>query len=305
MNRIQRITLILGELRKNELTAEKIKLFMHLNKHNVSLRQIQRDLKELPLFLNKNEYLNLSKIDKTVFYSILENQPNNKISLQNTYLLETKFYNQIISPNILKVLKAIELAIKENKSIVIQCIKNDQTGDNDSFETKKFEFQVTRIILHRNNYYIAGWNPNRQMVQIFGATQLFEVSVTNKTFDFNSTIALVEDELKKRFGVTRNINEEVYDIALEIPEVLASFIKNNHWHDSQRFSVKNSKTIMHLKCGVNRELMGWLFQWMYNIRIIKPPILADYYQKTINEIQKNCNSNKPLVYRNIFETKEE
>jgi hypothetical protein len=59
--------------------------------------------------------------------------------------------------------------------------------------------------------------------------------------------------------------------------------------------------ILHLKCGINRELIGWLFQWLYNIRIIEPKILEDYYQKTIDEIQKNSISDKMLVYRNIFE----
>jgi len=305
MSQLQRIAIILSELRENKHTADSLKLFINSKMAAVSLRQIQRDLKELPLFLHENELISTAKENKTIFYTILKKPHTALKTKQDTSFLYTKFYTQITSNNILKKLNTLELAIIENKTILIQTIKNDQTVDNSEFETKNFELHPIHIIYHRDNYYIGGWNPKKEKVQLFGLSQLVHILVLNKTFDPTVSSIYFNDEFKKRFGVTKNINDEVYDIALEIPEVLASFIKNNHWHDSQRFSVKNSKTIMHLKCGINRELMGWLFQWMYNIRIIKPPILIDYYQKTIDEIQKNCKSNKPLVYRNIFETKEE
>ena len=57
---------------------------------------------------------------------------------------------------------------------------------------------------------------------------------------------------------------------------------------------------MHIECGINRELLGWLFQWMYNIRVVEPEILKLYYEKTLNEIQNNNKSKATLVYRNLF-----
>ncbi len=127
--------------------------------------------------------------------------------------------------------------------------------------------------------------------------------MTPLTYDYKIAKAFFDQELQKRFGVTKNINNEVYDIKIEMSPVLAGFIKNHFWHPSQKFSKKNNNYSMHIKCGINRELMGWLFQWMYNIKIIQPPILIDYYQKTLEEMQKNSLSKKRLMYRNIFETK--
>lgn len=111
---------------------------------------------------------------------------------------------------------------------------------------------------------------------------------------------MFNEELNKRFGVTKNINNHTYKIVLEVSSVLAGFIKNHHWHSTQKFFKKNGNTIMHLECGINRELLGWLFQWMYNIRVIEPEILKFYYNKTIKEIQNNNNSKATLVYRNLF-----
>ncbi|MNG35937.1 hypothetical protein D3C85_1814520 [compost metagenome] len=58
---------------------------------------------------------------------------------------------------------------------------------------------------------------------------------------------------------------------------------------------------MTMKCGINRELVGWIFQWMYNVRIIEPVILQDYYNQTLRKITGNGKSEKHLVYDNIFE----
>jgi len=56
---------------------------------------------------------------------------------------------------------------------------------------------------------------------------------------------------------------------------------------------------MTLKCGINRELVGWIFMWLYNVRIVEPPELKAYYNKTIKEIQQ-VDKKDMLLYRNIF-----
>ena len=103
--------------------------------------------------------------------------------------------------------------------------------------------------------------------------------------------------------MSKNINSKTYSIKIEISSVLAGFIKSHNWHKSQKFYEKNGNTLMILNCGINREMLGWLFQWMYNIRVIEPMILKEYYEKTIKEIQNNSVSKIPLVYRNIFNEK--
>ena len=53
--------------------------------------------------------------------------------------------------------------------------------------------------------------------------------------------------------------------------------------------------------GINRELIGWLFQWMYNVRIIEPQILVDKYDQALKEMVATRNGSRPFKYRNIFE----
>lgn len=100
-------------------------------------------------------------------------------------------------------------------------------------------------------------------------------------------------------------NSNIYTIQIKISNVLSEFIQNHTWHHSQQFEKKKGKILLTLTCGINRELLGWLLQWMYNIKIIEPKIIRTYYERTIKEILAVHDAKKSLVYKNIFETTEE
>jgi len=304
MNQLQRISRLLLELRARQLSTNQLKAFFEIEHCSVSVRQIQRDLNDLTLFLNSDEILSLSKENKIVYYAILKKEGVQKNQPTKSIVLPTRFYTQIISLDIQKNLDVIELAISRSTILFIQSLKNDETGDNANFETNSFTFHPVQLIFHRDTYYLGGFNPKRGIVQLFGVNQLHRISATTSTFNMTKSRKIFDTEFSKRFGVTKNINTEIYDIKIEMSSVLAGFIKSHFWHHSQKFTKNHTNIIMHLKCGINRELLGWLFQWLYNIRIIGPPELIQYYQRTINEVQKNNQSEKQLMYRNIFDSKD-
>ncbi|MET4080671.1 putative DNA-binding transcriptional regulator YafY [Pedobacter sp. UYP30] len=41
---------------------------------------------------------------------------------------------------------------------------------------------------------------------------------------------------------------------------------------------------MKMECGINLELVGWLFQWMGNVKIVEPTILKDLYQQQLDKM---------------------
>ena len=304
MKQIERIAVIVNSLKEKQLTAKEIKNLFTKPDENISIRQIQRDLKDIKYFLNNDECIKSNKENKSIYYSIIRNKNNIHYSEnENTIILDTNFYHQIDTDEIQKNLSNVERAIINKKNIIIHSIKNDETGDNAEFMSEDFSFFPIHIINHRNTYYVGGWNPKKKVVQIFGTNQLEHLEIGNKYFSYQKYKSIFDEEFLKRFGVTKNINKEVYDIKIEMSAVLAGFISSHQWHDSQKFIKKNRNYILHLQCGINRELLGWLYQWMYNIRIIEPSILNIYYQRGLNEMQKNKDSKQSLIYRNIFEEK--
>ena len=142
---------------------------------------------------------------------------------------------------------------------------------------------------------------HNRAVLLIRSQETSDSGVLKNGYNFEFVINKVQVELKKRFGITKNINEEVYDIEIEFSSVTGSLASKYSWHSTQHFVKKGNVWVMTLQCGINRELVGWLFQWMYNVRIVQPPILQEYYNKALEEMLADRKSNKPLVYRNIFE----
>ena len=300
MKKSKRISILLNQLKESKLSAYDLHTIFKNNNINISIRQIQRDINELENYLDKTEILDKVKSEKKIFYFISK---KSKLNADKLNSIETFFYYPIEN-EIDTSINLFDTAINQRSAIIIRLIKNDLTGDNSNFEFEPFIFYPISIINHRNIKYIGGWNPQKKQIQIFGINQISEFSIEDKKFKMSKIKQKFHEELDKRFGVTKNIDENVYEIKIELSKVLANFIKSHYWHKTQKIIIKDNKTFLFLKCGINRELLGWLFQWMYNIRVIEPKILKDYYEKTIKEIQNNSVSKTPLVYRNIFIEKE-
>jgi predicted DNA-binding transcriptional regulator YafY len=304
MKQLERLLFLIKALKTKPCTTYELLAQLSEQNSNSSIRQLQRDFKDIALLLSNNETLKSYRKDKLKYFFIEISESDFKSANESKTYRNTNFYVQSKSKHIDFNLNAIENAIKESKSIVISEIKNDETGDNNNFETKNIFFQPIQILIHRDSYYVGGYNIVKKCIQIFGINQIEKVALSNQCELLTERSKMFDEELNKRFGVTKNINEHTYKIALEVSSVLAGFIKNHHWHATQKFSKKNGNTIIHLECGINRELLGWLFQWMYNIRVVEPEILKLYYEKTINEIQNNNKSKATLVYRNLFNDNE-
>jgi predicted DNA-binding transcriptional regulator YafY len=300
VKQLERLLFLIKALKTKPCTTHELLAQLSKQNCNSSIRQLQRDFKDIALLLSDNETLKSYRKDKLKYFFVEIIESDFKSINENKTYRNTNFYVQPNSKHIDFNLNAIENAIKESKSIVISEIKNDETGDNNNFETKNIFFQPIQILIHRDSYYVGGYNIVKKCIQIFGINQIEKVALSNQCKLFAERSKMFDHELNKRFGVSKNINEHTYKIVLEVSSVLAGFIKNNHWHPTQKFSKKNGNTLMHLECGINRELLGWLFQWMYNIRVVEPEILKFYYEKTINEIQNNNKSKATLVYRNLF-----
>lgn len=299
MKQIDRILFISELLKDNSLTIHDLKRNIEKKYSKISLRQIQRDLGDLIKLLSKDESINTYRVNYLKYYKI-EKCKQEELIKMNDLIIETKFYNQNFNQNNYEKFELIKNAINESKSILISNLINDETGDNYNFITTNISFIPIKIINHRNTFYVGGLNIKKSIIQIFGINQLEKISISKS---FRNQIELnnkLNDELSHRFGVSKNIDLKIYDIKIEISSVLAGFIKNHFWHHSQKFTKRNNNLILNFKCGINRELLGWLFQWMYNVRIIEPQILKEYYDLTINEIQNNSTKKHPFVYKNIF-----
>ena len=254
-----------------------------------------------PNILIKNRKNDIDFLRKLVKAEM--NKSKETFSGQNldTLIQSTNFYeiekDALFEKNIDKLIDAIA-----NRKIATICLsKKDYTGDNGKFSNRHFEFKPLKIIYHRGAFLIAGFaKQSFNEIVLFEISQLIDLKIEDETFDNKQLLQDLQALLDQRFGISKNNSDEIYQIKLEFTEVTGSLVKKYTWHHSQQFEVQGTNFIMSMKCGINRELLDWLFQWMHNVRIIEPPILIDTFNDILERIKKRQDLKFPLTYDNFF-----
>ncbi|HAT77433.1 MAG TPA: hypothetical protein DCS19_11555 [Flavobacterium sp.] len=271
------------------------------------LTQESINLLYLSLLTSPNLLKEQKKLHFDLFQEVLETtlQQSNKAILNEDkqQLINTHFYeitkDVIFNQNIDDII----WAIIHKKHIQITELIDDYTVDNYVFKTNKIDFAPVFIVYHRGTFLVSGVENHQKEVVIYEIGQLKKIQILDKGYNYEVLSKKIKIEMANRFGITKNINNEVYNIKIEFTSVTGALVSKYFWHHSQHFEKKNGNQIMTMRCGINRELLGWIFQWMYNIRIIEPTVLLEYYDKTLDEMLANRKKTKALVYRNIFEPK--
>lgn len=300
-NKVNRLYYLHQLLQQNVVSLDEIQEHYFKKEVVKSKRQIQRDLEDVLLFLQPDEVIAAHFIGKTKYFHI-NRKPSIQKEEKDTYTspFPTQFYTPKYNATDEPHLELIQNAIQTGHVIQIGKLKNDETGDNYTFSTKHIQIIPVRIVQHRSSFFIGGFNKKENSIVFYSIRQLNKLKTLAEKCSPDLYQALLEQELHSRFGITKNINAELYTIKIEVANVLSDFLENHFWHPTQHFSKKRGKTILTLQCGINRELIGWLFQWMYNIKIMEPHLLKDYFEKALFEITAVNQARKPLVYRNIF-----
>jgi predicted DNA-binding transcriptional regulator YafY len=299
-NKVGRLHFLHQLLLQKVLPILEIQQQYQLSGWQKSTRQIHRDLNDIQLLISSSETLASHYVGKIKYYLIQSNDLPTSTETKKEMPLQTHFYEAPLSATDQIHLQRIQEAINSEHVLQIGKLKNDETGDNFSFTTKKIKIVPVRIILHRNSYFIGGYHILEKAIVFYSIRQLVELKILPLKCVPSLHYLAIEEALKTRFGITKNIDSNCYTIKIELANVIADFLAHHHWHATQQFSKQSGKTIVTFQCGINRELLGWLFQWLYNIKILEPPILKDYFEKTIHEISAVHQAKKPLVYRNIF-----
>ena len=163
------------------------------------------------------------------------------------------------------------------------------------------DFLPLQILYHRGVIHLSGIVKGKNKILAIALNQLKKYSLTNNMFDNRDLLAALRREMDNRFGITDNMNNEIYDIEIEFSELTGEFVKHHFWHHSQNFlKLSNGNYVMTLRCGINRELVGWIFQWMSNARVIKPESLQELVKEKHREILDNYGSDMPLSSNNSF-----
>lgn len=166
-----------------------------------------------------------------------------------------------------------------------------------------FTFFPIQIIYHRGVFFLIGIVKELDKVLTLDIHQIEDFKPILKSFKnrYTKYKKRVDEEMSVRFGITQNMDGKEYDIELEFSSTTGFYVKNHIWHPSQKFKLlSNGNWLMKMRCGLNRELVGWIFQWMGNVKIINPPELKVLYHRQLQKMAA-LNEGGKLEYSNIFQ----
>jgi hypothetical protein len=152
-----------------------------------------------------------------------------------------------------------------------------------NLESFEFAFYPLTFIIHNGSILVAGTN-QKNRVLIFDLSELNEYNYMNTKFNkSDQLLMIVVNELEKRFGICENIDNNIYDISIELSKEIGDYLKKFNWHHSQKFNITKTGYILELNCGINRELLGWISALNTKAKIIKPErVKMIFYQNLIN-----------------------
>jgi len=224
------------------------------------------------------------------FYSFMSDEQN----------LKSEFYETAFDEKYHLKLDDIIWAISNYKKIEIRLIEGDATSLSAKLRFP-IRFKPLFLINHRGNYFVAGYEKEKQLFLTIDISKIKDYALTDTSFLYKKLLHSAKAALKGRFGITNNMDEQQYDIELEFSSVTGEFARHYFWHETQDFKrIRNGNWIMTMRCGINRELLGWIFQWMANIRINAPNKLIELYAEQLKTINQINSLDAKLQYRNIF-----
>ena len=192
----------------------------------------------------------------------------------------THFYETEAHDDLDNQLKTVIRAIDEGRKLTINELSGDSTSVRSLIEFPLVVFPI-KIIYHRGCFYVAAVaDETRHRVLTFQVDQL-TLEAGGESFDWSMLIEIVEADLKKRFGVTQNIDDEEYDIVLRFSSVTGAFINKQFWNNGMNCTEDGDGWLITFQGGINRELVGWIFQWMSNVRVVGPPKLKQLYDEQL------------------------
>lgn len=213
----------------------------------------------------------------------------------------THFYETVARVPLDEKLETVIKAIDTGRKLRLIDMEGDATSVR-SLVRFPLVILPVKTLYHRGCFYLAAVTDNNHEVMTFQIDQL-DMQETDELFRRNEWVKVVEADLKNRFGVTQNMDRNTYEINLRFSSTTGEFVKNQFWHhDMNEQRLDNGDWLITFSCGINRELVGWLFQWMSNVRVVGPLKLNELYDEQLARLLtiQNQQPDEPLAYTNAF-----
>ncbi len=294
----ERLVVTEGEKNKKTWKIEFSKSRNSLTEFDINSYLLFRNF--LPQSLVDARKESFRKIENLFYFSYSKSRFENFITVAGQQIRGSHFYEVSDLESYSVVLEDMIWCIQNKRELEIKEIVGDYTSISHEVQFPDTLLPL-QLLYHRGVVHICGFIKNTEKLVVIAVEQIKCYKVSNMMFDNDELLKILEKEMNKRFGITENMNEKLYRVELEFSENTGNFVRNQHWHTSQKFQKKkNGNIVMKMHCGINRELVGWIFQWMNNVRVNKPAVLNKIMIKKFEDLLKSYKNGAKVSSNNDF-----
>ena len=256
--------------------------------------------KFLPLSIVSSRKDSHEKFTSLFYKKYSKSQFENFVDVAKSQIKATHFYEGTVFTDYHKILDDCIWSIQNKRKMQLISINYDYTSLSKMVAFPQIFYPV-QILYHRGVVHVSGFLEDDNQLVVLGLDQIEQYKLTNDLFENKDYVNQLETALSKRFGITQNINDEVYEIEIILSERTGRFVTKLFWHETQQFEkLENGNFLMTMKCGLNRELVGWIFQWMSNAKVLKPELLKELVKEKYIEMVQLYDNDKLLVSNNSY-----
>lgn len=252
-----------------------------------------------PLALVSSRKASLEKAEALFYQQHSRSHFERSAQVANLQVGSTHFYELPYTEGYNQLLQDCIWCLQNQRLMELRTVAYDYTSLSASLQYP-LRFQPLQLLYHRGCIHLAGFTLDKKLM-VLAVEQVQDYALTNDMFDATALMPLLQLEMEKRFGVSENMNEAVHDMEIEFSEYTGSFVSHHFWHPSQQFSrLPDGNYLLKLRCGINRELVGWIFQWMSNARVLAPLELKTMVEEKLQDITRLYATGGPLLSNNSF-----
>jgi len=159
-----------------------------------------------------------------------------------------------------------------NEAILKRCVCQITYRAMGGDGAKTYPIEPLRLFYYRGGLYLISRASAYNQLITQAVERIEDLQVTGQTFEPPADLPL-EDRLRHSFGI---IYEEPFASRIYFTPRQAPYIRERHWHPSQRFEeVEDGGLILHLYAGGFYELKSWILSHGADARVLEPVDLRE------------------------------
>jgi len=293
----ERLVVYENEFNKKVWKIEFEKSGFLLNQYDINSYYILRNF--IPQSLSQPRQSSLEKLDTLLYGLASKSRFQLNVDANNLYFQRTNYIDAVYNDNDHALLENLVWAMQNHRKIKIEQFDWDRNVLPKGL-TEGMLVLPLKMVFHFGLVYYACWSEDADRIVMLPLNKILRISSTNLTFNAAPYRPKLEEYLLSTFGMAPNYDDEVYDIEIEFAGHTGTFVEAMNWHASQKKEVlPNGNLLLKLRCGINRELLGFIMYFLHNARVRKPKRLKDL---VINELEQTMEAYKAekLMYRSAL-----